>query len=149
MSMVTDSIADMLTRIRNALTARHAFTDMPASKMKVSLAQTLKQEGFIRDFEVLEEGVKRTVRIHLAYTDRRGPTITGVHGGGEPGGGGVRGGGGRPARLRRPGRRHRLYVAGAAHRSRSAAARARRGSGLLSVGGTADVPRRERGDNDS
>src|SRR3990172_610675 len=76
--MVTDSIADMLTRIRNALTAGHDLTDMPASKLKISLAETLKQEGFIRDFEVLQEGVKRTVRIHLAYTDRREPKITGI-----------------------------------------------------------------------
>ena len=83
--MVTDPIADMLTRIRNALTARHDFTDMPASKQKISLAETLKQEGFIRDFEVLQEGVKRTVRIHLAYTDRREPTITGLQRVSKPG----------------------------------------------------------------
>ena len=83
--MVTDPIADMLTRIRNALTARHDFTDMPASKMKVSLAEALKQEGFIRDYEMLEDGVKRTVRVHLAYTDRREPTITGLQRVSKPG----------------------------------------------------------------
>ena len=83
--MVTDPIADMLTRIRNALTARHDFTDMPASKLKISLAETLKQEGFIRDYEMLQDGVKRTVRIHLAYTDRREPTITGLQRVSKPG----------------------------------------------------------------
>src|SRR3970040_787374 len=88
--MITDPIADMLTRIRNALTARHDFTDMPASKMKVSLAQTLKQEGFIRDSEVREDevredGGKRTVRVHLAYTDRGEPTITGLQRVSKPG----------------------------------------------------------------
>jgi small subunit ribosomal protein S8 len=83
--MITDPIADMLTRIRNALTARHDFTDMPGSKLKVSLAETLKKEGFIRDYEVLQEGVKRTVRVHLAYTDRREPTITGLQRVSKPG----------------------------------------------------------------
>jgi len=83
--MNTDPIADMLTRIRNALTARHDFTDMPASKMKVSLAATLKNEGFVRDFEVLEDGIRRTVRVHLAYTDRREPVITGLQRVSKPG----------------------------------------------------------------
>ena len=76
--MNTDPIADMLTRIRNALVARHDFTNMPASKVKISLAETLKKEGFIRDYEVLQEGVRRTVRVNLAYTDKREPTITGL-----------------------------------------------------------------------
>ncbi len=76
--MITDPIADMLTRIRNALTAGHDFTDVPASKLKLSLAETLKREGFIRDFEVLEDGPKRTVRIHLAYAEKREPVITGL-----------------------------------------------------------------------
>jgi len=83
--MITDPIADMLTRIRNALVARHDFTDMPASKLKVSLAETLKHEGFIRDYELLEDGVKRTVRVHLAYTERREPTITGLQRVSKPG----------------------------------------------------------------
>lgn len=76
--MNTDPIADMLTRIRNALQARHDFTNMPASKVKLSLAETLKKEGFIRDYEVLQEGLRRTVRVHLAYTDNREPVITGL-----------------------------------------------------------------------
>ncbi len=76
--MNTDPIADMLTRIRNALKARHDFTDMPASKVKLSMAETLKKEGFIRDYEVLQDGLRRTIRVHLAYTDKREPVITGL-----------------------------------------------------------------------
>lgn len=76
--MNTDPIADMLTRIRNALMARHDFTDMPASKIKISLAGTLKKEGFVRDYELRQDGVRRTMRVHLAYTDKREPTITGI-----------------------------------------------------------------------
>ena len=76
--MNTDPIADMLTRIRNGLMARHDFTDMPASKIKMSLAGTLKKEGFIRDYEERQDGVRRTIRVHLAYTDKREPTITGI-----------------------------------------------------------------------
>ncbi len=76
--MTTDPIADMLTRIRNALMARHDFTNVPASKVKISLAETLKKEGFVRDYEVRQDGVRRTIRVHLAYTDKREPTITGL-----------------------------------------------------------------------
>jgi len=76
--MNTDPVADMLTRIRNALMARHEFTDMPASKIKISLAETLKKEGFVRDYEVRQDEVRRTIRVHLAYTDKREPTITGI-----------------------------------------------------------------------
>jgi small subunit ribosomal protein S8 len=83
--MNTDPIADMLTRIRNALVAGHDFTDMPASKLKVSLAETLKREGFIRDFEVLQEEVRRTIRIHLAYADKREPVIVGLQRVSKPG----------------------------------------------------------------
>ncbi|MEX0801134.1 MAG: 30S ribosomal protein S8 [Dehalococcoidia bacterium] len=83
--MITDPIADMLTRIRNALVARHDFTDMPASKLKVSLAERLKQEGFIRDFEMVEAGHRRSIRVHLAYTDKREPVINGIQRVSKPG----------------------------------------------------------------
>ena len=76
--MITDPIADMLTRIRNALVARHDFTEMPASKVRVALAQVLKKEGYISDFEVREEGIHRNVRVHLAYTPTREPVIMGL-----------------------------------------------------------------------
>ncbi len=76
--MNTDPIADMLTRIRNGLMAGHDFTDIPASKIKISLAETLKKEGFVRGYEVRQDEVRRTMRVHLAYTDKREPTITGI-----------------------------------------------------------------------
>ena len=76
--MNTDPIADMLTRIRNGLMAGHDFTDMPVSKIKISLAETLKKEGFVRGYEVRQDEVRRTMRVHLAYTDKREPTITGI-----------------------------------------------------------------------
>jgi small subunit ribosomal protein S8 len=76
--MVTDPIADLLTRIRNALVARHDSVQVPASKMKIAIAKVLKEEGFIKGFEVVPEGVKRTVRIDLAYSGRKEPTISGL-----------------------------------------------------------------------
>lgn len=83
--MITDPLADMLTRIRNALIARHDFTDAPASKLKIALAEALKKEGYIRDFEVRSEGSKRTIRIHLAYTDNQEPVIMGLQRVSKPG----------------------------------------------------------------
>ena len=66
MSM-TDPIADMLTRIRNAQTAGHANVTMPASKVKVSIAQVLKDEGYIEDFAVRGEGKARELHVGLKY----------------------------------------------------------------------------------
>jgi small subunit ribosomal protein S8 len=83
--MITDPIADMLTRIRNALLARHDFTEVPASKLKVALAEVLKREGYIRGFELKSEGPRRTIRISLAYTDEREPVITGLQRVSKPG----------------------------------------------------------------
>jgi small subunit ribosomal protein S8 len=75
---ITDPIADMLTRIRNAVTVRHDHVTMPASKMKVSIAKVLKDEGFVRDFETFEEGARRFLRIHLSYTESREPLLNGI-----------------------------------------------------------------------
>lgn len=83
--MVTDPIADMLTRIRNALVSRHDFTDVPASRLKVALAGVLKKEGYIKDFEMKEEGSRKSVRIHLAYADSREPVIMGLQRVSKPG----------------------------------------------------------------
>src|SRR5262245_8874955 len=66
MSM-TDPIADLLTRIRNAQQAKHRAVDVPASKMKVAIVTILSQEGFVDDFKVLEEGAQGTLRIQLKY----------------------------------------------------------------------------------
>src|SRR5712692_8341982 len=67
MSAVTDSIADMLTRIRNGLGARHARVDMPSSKLKVEVARVLKDEGYISNFKVAEEGKKKILKVFLRY----------------------------------------------------------------------------------
>jgi len=75
---MTDPIADMLTRIRNAVAVKHDFVNIPASKMKLSIAKVLKDEGFIRDFETFEEGPRRFVRVHLNYTGDREPLLTGL-----------------------------------------------------------------------
>ncbi len=83
--MITDPIADLLTRIRNALMARHDFTDVPASKLKIALTEVLKREGYIRDFEVKGQGSKRTIRIYLAYAENREPVIMGLQRVSKPG----------------------------------------------------------------
>jgi small subunit ribosomal protein S8 len=75
---VTDPIADMLTRIRNACMARHITVPIPASKMKVAIAEILKREGFIRDFEVQQGQPFDTIQITLKYTNDRRPVITGL-----------------------------------------------------------------------
>jgi len=70
---VTDPVADMLTRLRNAVLAGHATTSVPHSKLKVSIAQILKDEGYIDDFEVSdgEEKIKNVIRIKLKYVGMR------------------------------------------------------------------------------
>jgi small subunit ribosomal protein S8 len=65
--MMTDPIADMLTRIRNAITVEKAFVDMPASKVKQGVAEVLKREGYIWDYTVLEEKPVSVLRIELKY----------------------------------------------------------------------------------
>jgi small subunit ribosomal protein S8 len=65
--MMTDPIADMLTRIRNASRAEHEKCDIPSSKMKVRLAEILKDEGFIKNFRVLEDDKQGTLRVYLKY----------------------------------------------------------------------------------
>lgn len=65
--MMTDPIADMLTRMRNAIQARHASTDMPLSSVKQRIAEILKSEGFIEGFDVLRESAQGTLRVHLRY----------------------------------------------------------------------------------
>ncbi len=75
---MTDPIADMLTRIRNAVTVRHDYVNIPASKMKVAIAKVLKDEGFIHDFETFEEGPRRFLRVHLSYTGNREPLLNGL-----------------------------------------------------------------------
>jgi len=72
---MTDLIADMLTRIRNAATARHTRVLVPASKMKLSLARVLKEEGYIKDIEILKDNPQGTLRLTLRYVDKK-PVLT-------------------------------------------------------------------------
>lgn len=75
---MTDPVADMLTRIRNASAARHDFVLMPSSKIKVAIAKVLKQEGFVRDYEVLPEVPQSTLKVLLRYDGNKTPTISGL-----------------------------------------------------------------------
>ena len=68
---MTDPIADMLTRIRNAIMARHTRVLIPASKMKIAIAAILKEEGYIRDFDVVQDNPQGTLRISLRYVEKR------------------------------------------------------------------------------
>ncbi len=72
---MTDPIADMLTRIRNAAAARHTRVLIPASKMKLAIARVLKEEGYIKDIEVLKDNPQGSIRITLRYVDKR-PVLT-------------------------------------------------------------------------
>ncbi|MBZ5563941.1 MAG: 30S ribosomal protein S8 [Acidobacteriia bacterium] len=67
MAAVTDPIADLLTRIRNGVRARHQRVDMPSSRLKVEVARILKDEGYVSNFKVSEEGKKKILRVFLRY----------------------------------------------------------------------------------
>ena len=72
----SDPIADMLTRIRNAMATRHAKVDVPSSRLKTDLAKILKDEGFIANYKLTEEGAKKSIRIYLKYTPANLPVIS-------------------------------------------------------------------------
>ena len=75
----SDPIADMLTRIRNANTAKHDTVDVPASKMKLAIAEILLEEGFIKKFDVVEDGSFKTIHITLKYgADKNDKIISGI-----------------------------------------------------------------------
>ncbi|WP_100374456.1 30S ribosomal protein S8 [Bacillus sp. FJAT-45037] len=76
--VMTDPIADMLTRIRNANTVRHEKLELPASKVKKEIAEILKREGFIRDFEYIEDNKQGVIRIFLKYGATNVRVITGL-----------------------------------------------------------------------
>jgi len=75
---MTDPIADMLTRIRNANMVYHESVDIPASNLKKELARILKQEGFIRDYRVIDDGKQGIVRIYLKYGANKQRVISGL-----------------------------------------------------------------------
>ncbi|NLJ84371.1 MAG: 30S ribosomal protein S8 [Halanaerobiaceae bacterium] len=75
---VTDPIADMLTRIRNANNAYKDVVNMPASKMKINIADILKEEGYISDYKIIESYPQNTLRIYLKYGENNERVITGL-----------------------------------------------------------------------
>ncbi|MEG6613000.1 30S ribosomal protein S8 [Pseudoclostridium thermosuccinogenes] len=75
---ITDAIADMLTRIRNASSAKHESVDVPASNMKRAIAQILLDEGYIKGFEDIDDGKQGILRITLKYTANKQNVITGI-----------------------------------------------------------------------
>jgi len=82
---VTDPIADMLTRIRNAIMARHDSVLMPASRMKLAITRILKNEGFINDYEVVRDKPHRVIKIYLKYDDKNQPVLSGLERVSKPG----------------------------------------------------------------
>ncbi|MBL8293092.1 MAG: 30S ribosomal protein S8 [Bryobacterales bacterium] len=74
--MISDPIADMLTRVRNALQARHPKVDVPSSKLKMEIARILKEEGYVLNFKLVEEGSQKIIRIYLKYTPANQPVIS-------------------------------------------------------------------------
>ena len=82
---ITDPIADLLTRIRNASSAKHDTVDIPASKMKKAICQILLDEGYIKNFTVTEDGKQGVITVVLKYGEAKTPVITGLRRVSKPG----------------------------------------------------------------
>ena len=82
---ITDSIADILTRIRNANTAKHATVDVPASNMKKAIAQILVDEGYIKSYQIIDDGKQGIIRITLKYGENKSQVNTGLRRVSKPG----------------------------------------------------------------
>ncbi len=82
---MTDPIADMMTRIRNAYAARHQKVDVPVSKIKLEIARLLKDEGFINNFKVIGDGPRRSIRVFLRYGGKGEQVITRIERVSKPG----------------------------------------------------------------
>ena len=82
---ITDPVADMLTRIRNANTAKHEKVDVPASNLKKSIAQILLDEGYIKAYEIVEDGTQGIIRIQLKYLAGKDKVISGLRRVSKPG----------------------------------------------------------------
>jgi small subunit ribosomal protein S8 len=76
--MMTDPIADMLTRIRNASKAKHEKVDIPSSKMKVEIAKILKEEGFVKNVKLVKDRRQGLIRVYLKYTEEEAPVLQGL-----------------------------------------------------------------------
>ena len=82
---ITDTIADLLTRIRNASSAKHDTVEVPASNLKKDICQILVDEGYIKSFTVIEDGKQGVIKIVLKYTEGKTPVITGLRRVSKPG----------------------------------------------------------------
>lgn len=82
---ITDPIADMLTRIRNANSAKHQTVDVPVSKMKTAIAEILKEEGYIKGYEIVDDGKQGMIRITLKYGVNKEKVISGIERVSKPG----------------------------------------------------------------
>lgn len=82
---ITDPIADMLTRIRNANSSKHESVNVPASKLKVEIARILNEEGYINGYEVIEDGLQGVIKINLKYGANKQKVITGLQRVSKPG----------------------------------------------------------------
>ena len=82
---ITDPVADMLTRIRNANTAKHESVDVPASNLKKAIAQILLEDGYIKSFEIVEDGTQGIIRIQLKYLAGKEKVISGLRRVSKPG----------------------------------------------------------------
>lgn len=82
---ITDPIADLLTRVRNASSAKHPSVDIPASNLKKAIANILVEEGYVKGVQVIEDDKQGTIRITLKYTDTGAPVISGIRRVSKPG----------------------------------------------------------------
>ena len=82
---ITDTIADLLTRIHNASSAKHATVDIPASNMKKAIVEILLSEGYIKSYQIVEDGKQGIIRITLKYDENRTPVISGIRRVSKPG----------------------------------------------------------------
>lgn len=82
---ITDTIADLLTRIRNASSAKHETVDIPASNMKKAIVDILRNEGYIKNYTVIEDGKQGVIRVTLKYGEGKTPAITGLRRVSKPG----------------------------------------------------------------
>ena len=109
---ITDPIADMLTRIRNANNAKHDTVDVPASNMKKAIAQILLEEGYIKNFQLIDDGTQGVIRITLKYNAGKEKVITGLRRVSKPGLRVYAGADELPRVLRGLGICHRVHVQG-------------------------------------
>ena len=82
---ITDPVADMLTRIRNANTAKHETVDIPASNLKKSIAQILLDEGYIKSFQIIDDGTQGVIRVTMKYNANKEKVISGLRRVSKPG----------------------------------------------------------------